>query len=438
MPSTRRGALTVPLGALALAAAIFVPAAAEREAATEEVFKAHKSRVLRVRILEKSSGSQASVGSGFAVGDKGLAITNFHVVSRLVWTPESYRAAAVLDDGSSRGVVLLDVDVVRDLALLRLEGEALPGLPLAREEPLKGQRLYAMGNPHDLGMTIVEGSYSGLLEESLIQRVHFTGSVNAGMSGGPVVNAAGEAVGVCVASSGDQVSFLVPIRFVNPLLERGAADAPPEDLKARIAAQLTAHQEETVSRLVAAPLATQELGPFQVPGKPSAAFRCWAEDEESKNQPYQVVHSECTTNEEIFVNERLSTGRIRVMHHRLETERLNPFQFAALERRYLIKGMEGDGARMFMPGRAWQEDDDDLTPFDCASSLVAAGAVPMKGILCLRAYKEFPGLYDLRWQGASLVDSRSAVTTSLLLEGVTRQSMERFLRRYLEAFTWKR
>ena len=50
----------------------------------------------------------------------------------------------------------------------------------------KGERIYAMGNPLDLGFTIVEGTYNGLVDKSYDERIHFSGAINPGMSGGPL------------------------------------------------------------------------------------------------------------------------------------------------------------------------------------------------------------------------------------------------------------
>ena len=242
-------------------------------AATENVFRKHKNAVLRVRILERSSGAQASVGSGFFVGRGGLAVTNFHVVAHLVWKPGSYEAVGVLENDESKRVELLAVDVVHDLAVLRIEGAPTQSLILSASIPPKGQRLYALGNPHDLGMTIIEGSYSGLLEDSLVQTVHLTGTLNPGMSGGPVLNGSGQVVGVSVASAGDEVSFLVPVAFVKTLVENAPASATPEALRAAVSSQLASHQETIAGRLTGSPFQTQSLGPFQVRGflRPSAA-----------------------------------------------------------------------------------------------------------------------------------------------------------------------
>ena len=62
---------------------------------------------------------------------------------------------------------------------------------------IDGLKQFAMEN--DIGLTIVQGSFSGRLQRSLYDRLHFTGSINPGMSGGPALNAQGAVVGVNVA-----------------------------------------------------------------------------------------------------------------------------------------------------------------------------------------------------------------------------------------------
>ena len=65
----------------------------------------------------------------------------------------------------------------------------MPFFEISDTTPTKGEELFSLGNPHDLGMIVVPGTYNGLKKESFNDRIHFTGSVNSGMSGGPVVNA---------------------------------------------------------------------------------------------------------------------------------------------------------------------------------------------------------------------------------------------------------
>lgn len=174
---------------------------------TERVFSDYKDNILQVRMLDQASASKASIGSGFLVDRQGFVVTNFHVIAELVHKPGQYRAEYLFEDGRSGKLELLDIDVVHDLALLKMDVTSDRFLAISTREPAKGERLFSLGNPHDLGLTIVEGTYNGQLEKSLYERIHFTGSINPGMSGGPTINRDGAVVGVNVATAGNQLVF---------------------------------------------------------------------------------------------------------------------------------------------------------------------------------------------------------------------------------------
>lgn len=206
------------------------PASARPEvplsSAAERIYSDARPRLLQIRTLVTAAGRQSSVGSGFLVRAGGYAITNYHVVSQYALEPESYHMEYSAADGSKGPLTLIAVDVANDLALVKLDHA---GFPFFNFDPaavdgklLKGERVYSMGNPLDIGFTIVEGTYNGLVERAYNDRIHFSGALNPGMSGGPAVNAGGRIVGINVAKSlrGDLVSFLVPARFAAQLLAR--------------------------------------------------------------------------------------------------------------------------------------------------------------------------------------------------------------------------
>ena len=172
----------------------------------DRVYASARPRLLQIRTLLESAGRQASLGSGFLISADGLAITNYHVVSQYALEPATYRLEYAAPDGSHGTLKLRAIDVVDDLAVVQLEAlDDKLGRPFfdfnvrALDGTLpKGQRIYSMGNPLDLGFTIVDGTYNGRVERSYNERIHFSGAINPGMSGGPVVTADGEIVGVNV------------------------------------------------------------------------------------------------------------------------------------------------------------------------------------------------------------------------------------------------
>ncbi|MEO8676124.1 MAG: serine protease, partial [Casimicrobiaceae bacterium] len=209
-PRLLRGARLV--AAFAAVAAIAAPATAQApqpdapapiSSAAESVYAAARPRLLQIRTLVDRADRQASLGSGLIVTADGLALTNYHVVSQYALEPLTYRLEYVAPDGSRGSLKLQAIDIVNDLAVVRLDKPSATFFefdPRAIEGTMpKGERLFAMGNPLDLGFTIVEGTYNGLVDFSYNERIHFSGALNPGMSGGPTVTAAGRIAGINVA-----------------------------------------------------------------------------------------------------------------------------------------------------------------------------------------------------------------------------------------------
>ena len=204
-------------------------------AAAESIYAVARPGLLQIRTLVEAAGRQSTIGSGFLVSSDGLAVTNYHVVSQYALEPKTYRLEFARPDGSQGALKLLAIDVANDVAIVKLDGTDLPHLEFDQaaleDKSPRGERLYAMGNPLDLGFTIVEGTYNGFVEKSYNPRVHFTGAINPGMSGGPAVTAAGKVAGINVAKrlDGELVSFLVPASKASALFERAKTE-PPLDL----------------------------------------------------------------------------------------------------------------------------------------------------------------------------------------------------------------
>ena len=395
---------------------------------TEAVFRRFADAVVQIRVTEKGSGAKAVIGSGFFADHAGRMVTNYHVVSKLVLHPDRYVAERVDHLGDAEMVHIEAVDAVHDLAVLRGASAPRTALELMDGEPAHGTRLYAMGHPHDLGLSIVEGTYNGLLEHSLYQRLHFTGSLNPGMSGGPTLTARGEVVGVNVRSAGNQVSFLVPIALARALLAGPAlaGERPPPRWLDVVRDQLLAHQETYFATLLAADaLPAVTLGGIVLPGKLAPFLRCWGDAARDESKPYAVITQECATDDYVFVSDQLLSGVVRYRHHVLTTEELNTFQFHALFSDYF--------------GTHYGEfygNEEEVTAFRCRQRLVRNRDVPMKVALCLRAYRRLPGLYDAVLRAAVLGARTRGAETSLALSGVSAATVQRVVGRYLGVIEW--
>lgn len=399
------------------------PALAEE---TEQVFADWKDRVVQVRLIDRAAGSKAGIGSGFFAGRRNWVVSNYHVIAGLVNQPGRFEARYVADDGQEGALELMAVDVVHDLALLRTDGLERAPLGVAAAQPPKGSRLWSMGYPFDIGLTIVEGTFNGHWQNTLYEKLHFTGSVNPGMSGGPTLDADGQVVGVNVMGGGNQVSFLVPVRHVVNLLSRDLdGPASQERLEAMVSSQLLANQQALVERTLDTPLATTRLSDYEVPAGLAAFINCWGNSEDDQENRLSLVYYACQTRDDIFLSSSLRTGSIAYQHDLVSTDVLGPLRFwRQLERR-------GYFPRLHLNG-----DEESVSNFRCQSGFVDGEGLPMKVTYCVRAYRKLDGLYDAYLSTTSMVEDHQALQSTLTLAGFSWENLDRFTRAFLQGFRW--
>ena len=425
-------ALLLPL-VVAAADGGALQAAQVEPSAAESIYAAAPPRLLQIRTLVADAGRQTSTGSGFLVTSDGLAITNYHVVSQVALEPKTYRLEYTAADGSHGDVTVLGVDLPNDLAIIRLDKHDAPfftfdEMALAGDLP-KGERLYSMGNPLDLGFTIIEGTYNGLVEHSYSERIHFTGALNPGMSGGPTVTPEGRVVGINVATrrGGQLISFLVPVRFAAALLQRVREQKVAPDLHDEIARQLTDWRSELYKALGDAGFRSAALGPYSAPETMAPWFNCWASTNAGETPvPRASINStNCTSDTGLFVATDLNVGTIRIDHSFAKTIDLNQFQFATVLTQLSQPRLVGGG-----PFRKW------YTPERCHEDFVSAAAPdhpPLRAIWCARAYREFEGLYDVVLVAVTQDHGSEALVSRLGLQAVGYDDAIALGGRFLEA-----
>jgi serine protease Do len=428
---------------LPVSAAVAQPAApaagtpTPMSSAAERVYDLAKPRILQIRTLLQAAGRQSTLGSGFLVSADGLAITNYHVVSQFALDPKTYRLEYLAPDGAKGTLQLLAFDVPHDLAVVKVERSGLPFFefdPRALDNKLpKGERIYAMGNPLDLGFTIVEGTYNGLVDKSYDERIHFSGAINPGMSGGPVAGNDGRIVGVNVAKrlDGEQVGFLVPARFAAALIER-ARKGPALVLdKAReeVGRQLDGWQSAFYDALKGEGFRAASFGPYR--GLESAApwMTCWAStNADQLPKPRTAVNTtRCSSATGLFVSDRILTGRVDLSYSYFKAVDLNAFQFAK-ELSQRSWGFDSRGGKR-------------LTEQECRDDFVAAGPgvrPPLRATWCMRAYREFEGLYNVTLLALTQDHDREALLAQLSMQGVSYANAVTLGRRFLEAIEWAR
>ncbi|HET7774653.1 MAG TPA: serine protease, partial [Burkholderiaceae bacterium] len=171
----------------------------EPSASARDLFSRTKDRIVQVRVLLASASEQSSLGSGFLVRDDGAqgawVLTNYHVISALAIHPDKYRIELRGTNERKVRAQLMAVDVIHDLAVLRTDPPpaGAPGVPwnvfaLRDTALVQGSKVFAMGNPLELGFVISEGIYNGPVESRIYEQMLFSGSLNSGMSGGPAID----------------------------------------------------------------------------------------------------------------------------------------------------------------------------------------------------------------------------------------------------------
>lgn len=411
--------------------ALFAAEDAQAQAlkATPDIFKQFSEHVVKIEVVETGSAAKAAIGTGFFANRRGHIVTNYHVVSKLIHSPDRYRAEVTDASGQTSQATILGVDAIYDLAVLRTDRPARGFLTLESKPVEQGTRLYSLGHPLDLGLTIVEGTHNGLLRHTLYPKVHFTGSLNPGMSGGPTLTQAGTVVGVNVATQGEQISFLVPAERALALLEKAAKveNPPAHFFLEEVGRQIQSNQARYLSGMFSAATPSVDLGPYAVPTKPTDFFRCWGDAVRRKELPYMAVSHDCSTDDYIFVSSEQSSGIVRFYHQLLSTAELNPPQFFTL---YSAQFQAGNVAAF--------GNEEEVTPFRCQTRLVQTQTGKLKAVLCARQYVKLPGLYDAVLKAATLGARNVGLVTTLSLSGVSFDNAQALSRRYLENIKWRR
>ncbi|CDG83936.1 S1 family peptidase [Janthinobacterium agaricidamnosum] len=394
--------------------------------AAQKLYTSARDDILQIRVLLKNGRTQSSVGSGFLIGTGNLVLTNYHVVSQFALDPDTYVGEWV-DTGGKRGnVELLAVDVLHDLAVVRVSrnGTGFFKMPATLAPLTQGQYLYSLGNPLDLGFAISEGAYNGVITRSFYDQLMFTGPINAGMSGGPNVTANGDVAGINVSKrlDGELVSFLVPARYAQDLLNRVARqNKPPKDFKPLVTEQLLVHQQRMIDSLLATPLTLKAMGPYRVPVRDSDQMRCWGSSNAKADKPYMVDNTNCAMESAIFISEALQTGQVSIRHQFLRSSRLGPLRFAELAGASFKNENFGSAKSSHLTGPL------------CTEQFVQNKTLPLRAVMCVRAYRKFPGLYNFSLLTASTDSGQMSLQSRIDVRGVSYDNGLRSTRAFLDA-----
>jgi len=431
------GAFCLAASALPAQAALAAPAAPGSTTAANNtpasLFVRVRPAVIGVRTLREDTGELVGSGSGFFVDAQGRAVTNYHVVATVLGSPGRYRLQAVLADGSTLPLRVLNFQVVDDLAVVQVDARTKSHLRLPGEDRRLevGARIHAFGDPERLGVTVTSGHFSSALRAIGLERIHFTGVLNDGMSGGPAVDARGEVVGVNAARMGsrEQISFLVPAHRAAALygaVVRGASVAP-EAVGETKRGHLVAFQREVLDDAMRTPWSTQPRGPYQAPVFLTERLRCGSSrDTEitATGAPVPLLRQDyrCITYQRIELDDGFSAGGLSYRQTYMKQQTVSRVQFNHAVQGAVTRGL------LAQPGRR-------MARQVCTDRTTLAGpeaVLPVRLLWCAQAYREFAGLYDVEIGVATRDRADEALVVRLSLEGVTWETATAYTKRLLE------
>ncbi len=180
-------------------------------------------------IFLNNSTESLGLGTGMIVSENGYILTNWHVAgekySKCYVTIETGK----VDNGN---VVWADKDL--DLAIVKINATGLSSITLGDSDSIKiGQKAYAIGNPIgvEFQRTVTSGIISGINRTIKIEDenessymddlIQTDATINPGNSGGPLINSAGEVIGINTVkiTEAEGIGFAVPINIVKPIIE---------------------------------------------------------------------------------------------------------------------------------------------------------------------------------------------------------------------------
>ena len=189
-----------------------------------QVYEMIVSATVRIESCNKK-GEMHNMGSGFFINENGELVTNYHVIAG------AYQVKVKLYGGTEYYVTqILGYDAAKDIAILKIDLAGNSYLKIASDSVKTGDPVYALGSPLGVDDIFSDGVVSNPSKYmDGINFITFTAPISNGSSGGPLVNARGEVVGINsqVAKKGQNLNFAVPTALVSAI-DTTSPKAPSE------------------------------------------------------------------------------------------------------------------------------------------------------------------------------------------------------------------
>jgi serine protease Do len=441
-----------------LALALLSPLALAEDAGNDNaqsVFEKTRPLVFQVKTAVSAEASKSAYGSGFALSPDGLLATNYHVISKAIDDPERYKIYVRVGEQELEAEIRA-IQVVHDLAILKIDRNFSRYLSFAPELPRGGEKLFSVGIPQDLNLSVVEGNFNGNLQLGNYEQYVLSSPINPGMSGGPTLNSNGDLVGVNVAilRGAQNLSFAIPGYLLSQLMKSardGAArriaslkaltqssvsfDSMKEIWREIIHGQLRTAQE----RLFKSWFGEPESQSIQFAGwktlAPPKQLKCWREQQEAYNDHIEVDIQRCDSFFTANPEPNLQSARYEVSYIHAKNKTFPNFKYvAALNELYkgsLIESSTEDFVDRFRSGAQH------FTQSQCRDSVIVNNhGISLLVAYCMRGLVNYPSLVDASVRVATVNSKGEDLMVLFKMKGFEAPKVKEAMNQLLESVEW--
>ncbi len=389
-----------------------------------KLYEKVQSQVLVVKTATSEDSPRRSYGSGWVYSVDGLLVTNFHVVSEAFSTSDIYKIFVGQDD-QWQTAKIVNVDVTHDLALLKVPNKFKSSLKISNKNMAVGDRVYSLGLPQDLNMSIIEGVFNGFISNGPYEQIYLSTALNSGMSGGPTIDREGNVIGVNVAylNESQNLSFAVPAKYIADLVKPLKTD----DLKKVVKGQLLDVQNRlTMNEL-------RKTKSVSLPGweimKPSDGLKCYSDRRLENEKYFEESFRYCYLPLSSYLTDDVSTGTYEVHFRIIQNKTLNNLQIFSL-----MEGIYNDGFSFWHDRATYSEEWPTVTKNDCGEYLMTnKNDIPLKINFCNNAYVDYPGLYQSDVKLVTLLNHSSTLFVFIRFLGFEKENIKDVLKAYLQS-----
>lgn len=395
--------------------------------ASARIYDRVKASVVTVEVHSGNREAKSALGSGYVVSAPGVVVTNYHVVESFLAEPERFEVR-VRAGADSFPATVRAFDVENDLAALSVPGLRAAPLSVAPELPPPGSPIVALGNPHGLGLSLIEGIFNGFAAKGAVDRMLLSMPLNSGMSGGPILDTQGRIIGtnVSVMYLSNSLSFGVPAAKIPSLLAAPPVVLERAALRKDVTRQLAALEASMVQRAVA-PYAAPGDDMARVGGaetrRPPEVFECWDDVEVHEKQGLTKARFGCDLQFTPSIEDVGPVGAISLLVE----------HFRSTGGRYgFYSHLEGHGPA-HLEVEAQDPEGGTLSAPECVSDRVSAGTQVWKTTACVSALVEHVGFFNYDLVATTVTHPSVAAFVAVHMTGVRPASFRTFTERALSS-----